>query len=207
MAIGAVFIAREPKTVLMECVALLVAITSMGLTRAWTKSLKLVLPMTALVFAIALISFDIHVALLLSVRLLNLLAVSFIFFRAVSPEEMGGALREIGVPYGFAFILTTGMRYVPLIKQKMRNVVDAQSSRGIDLRPRIKNVPNIMALLMPLLAQSFILSDQLAIAMESRGFGRKGRSSRRHYRLTFWEYALILASLTFLVFFAWWERG
>ncbi len=207
MAIGAVFVAREPKTLILECVALLVAITSTGLMRAWTKSLRLVLPMTALVFAIALISFDIRVALLLSIRLLNLLAVSFIFFQTVTPEEMGGGLIKMGVPYGFTFILSTAMRYVPLIGQKIRNIIDAQRSRGIDLRPRIKNVPNIMALLMPLLAQSFILSDQLAIAMESRGFGRKGRSSRKQYRLTFWEYCLMLASLTFLLFFAWWERG
>jgi energy-coupling factor transport system permease protein len=162
--------------------------------------------MTALVFAIALISFDIRVALLLSIRLLNLLAVSFIFFQTVTPEEMGGGLKKMGVPYGFTFILSTAMRYVPLIGQKIRNIIDAQRSRGIDLRPRIKNVPNIMALLMPLLAQSFILSDQLAIAMESRGFGRKGRSSRKQYRLAFWEYGLMLACLTFLAFFAWWER-
>ena len=163
--------------------------------------------MVALVFVIALFSFDIRAALVLSVRLINLLVVSFIFFRVVSPEEMGGALQKIGVPYEFAFILTTAMRYVPLIGQKVRNIIDAQRSRGIDLRPRLRNVTNFMALLMPLLVQSFVLSDELAMAMESRGFGRKGRSSRKHYRLTFWEYVLILASLTFLLLFAWWERG
>jgi len=207
MAIGAVFIAQAPETVLLECVALLVTIPLLGLTRAWAQSLRFALPMVALVFAIALLSFDIRVALVLSVRLLNLLAVSFVFFRAVSPEEVGGALRKMGLPYGFVFILTTAMRYVPLIGQKIRNIIDAQRARGIDLRPRLKNVPNFVALLMPLLVQSFILSDELAMAMESRGFGRKGRSSRKHYRLTVWEYALMLASLTFLLCFAWWERG
>ena len=207
MAIGAVFIAQAPETVLLECIALLVTIPLLGLTRAWAHSLRFALPMVALVFAIALFSFDIRVALVLSVRLLNLLAVSFVFFRAVSPEEVGGALKKMGLPYGFVFILTTAMRYVPLIGQKIRNIIDAQRARGIDLRPRLKNVPNFMALLMPLLVQSFILSDELAMAMESRGFGRKGRSSRKQYRLTVWEYALMLASLTFLLCFAWWERG
>ena len=207
MAIGAVFIAREPETLILECVALLISIPLLGLTGAWMKSLRLVLPMIFLVFAIALFSFDLRAASVLSTRLLNLLAVSFIFFRAVSPEEMGGGLKKIGIPYGFAFILTTAMRYVPLIGQKIRNIIDAQRSRGIDFRPRLKNVPNFMALLLPLLAQSFVLSDELAMAMESRGFGRKGRSSRKQYRLTFWEYGLMLAALIFLLFFAWWERG
>ncbi len=207
MAIGAVFVAREPETVILESVALLITITLLGLTRAWIKSLRFVLPMVALIFAISLFSFDIQVALVLSVRLLNLLAVSFVFFRATSPEELGDALRKMGLPYEFAFILATAMRYVPLLGQKIRNIVDAQRSRGIDLRLRLRNVQNFMALLMPLLAQSFVLSDELAMAMESRGFGRKGRSSRKQYRLTFWEYVLMLASLIFLLFFAWWERG
>ena len=207
MAIGAVFLAREPETLILESVALLSTIALLGLTRAWIKSLRFVLPMIALIFAISLFSFDIQVALVLSVRLFNLLAVSFVFFRATSPEELGDALRKMGVPYEFAFILTTAMRYVPLLGQKIRNIVDAQRSRGIDLRPRLKNVPNFMALLMPLLAQSFVLSDELAMAMESRGFGRKGRSSRKQYRLTFWEYGLMLASLSLLLFFAWWEWG
>jgi len=206
MAIGAVFIAQAVETLLLECVALLVTIPLLGLTRAWAQSLRFALPMVALVFVIALLSFDIRVALVLSVRLFNLLAVSFVFFRAVSPEELGGGLRKMGLPYGFVFILTTAMRYVPLIGQKTRNIMDAQRSRGIDLRLRLKNVPNFMALLMPLLVQSFILSDELAMAMESRGFGRKGRSSRKQYRLTLWEYVLMLASLTFLLGFAWWER-
>jgi energy-coupling factor transport system permease protein len=207
MAIAAVFIAREPETLLVECVALLITLPLIGLTTAWMKSLRFVLPMVALVFIIALFSFDLRVAAVLSIRLFNLLAVSFIFFQAVTPEEMGGGLRKMGVPYGFTFILSTAMRYVPLIGQKIRNIIDAQRSRGIDLRPRLKNVPNFMALLMPLLAQSFILSDELAIAMETRGFGRKERSSRKQYRLAFWEYGLMLASLSLLLLFAWWERG
>ncbi len=207
MAIVAVLIAREPKTLLWESVVLLFTIPLLRLTRAWMKSLRFVLPMVTLVFAIAVLSFDTRVASVLSIRLVNLLAVSFIFFRALSPEELGGALRKLGVPYGFAFILTTAVRYVPLIGQKIRHIMDAQHSRGIDLRPRLKNVPNYMALLMPLLAQSFVLADELAMAMESRGFGRKGRSSRVQYRLAFWEYGLMLASLILLLCFAWWERS
>ena len=207
MAIAAVLIARESKTLFLECVALLITIPFLGLTKAWMKSLRLVLPMVSLVFIIALFSFDLQQAAMLSIRLVNLLAVSFIFFQAVTPEEMGGGLRKMGVPYEFTFILSTAMRYVPLIGQKIRNIIDAQRSRGIDLRPRLKNVTNFMALLMPLLLQSFVLSDELAVAMESRGFGRKRRSLRKQYRLNFWEYVLMLASLAFLLLFAWWEMG
>jgi energy-coupling factor transport system permease protein len=207
MAIGAVFVAQEPETLLAECILLLVALPLLGIGRAWLHSLRFLLPMVGLVFVIGFISFDILTTLVLSIRLINLLNVCFIFFRSVSPEEMGNGLNKIGIPYVFTFILTTAMRYVPLIGLKINHIFDAQRSRGIDLRPKLRNMTNFMALLMPLLAQSFILSDELAMAMESRGFARKRRSSRRQYRLNLLDYLLMVLSLALLVLFTWWERG
>jgi energy-coupling factor transport system permease protein len=207
MAIAAVFVAREPKTLVVESIILLAALPLLGMGKDWAHSFRYFWPMLGLVFVIAFFSFNLQVALLLVIRLFNLLSVSFVFFRTVSPEEIGATLNKIGVPYAFAFILTTAMRYVPLIRLKIRHIIDAQSSRGIDLRPRLRNVGNFMALLMPLLAQSFLLSDELALAMESRGFGRKGRSSRRQYDLTFWDYFLLVGALLVLILFAFWERS
>ena len=205
-AMAAVFVARKPETLVVESIILLAALPLLGLGKEWAHSFRYFWPMLGLVFIIAFFSFDLQAALLLATRLFNLLTVSFVFFRTVTPEEMGATLNKLGVPYGFAFILTTAMRYVPLIRLKIRHIIDAQSSRGIDLRPRLRNVANFMALLMPLLAQSFVLSDELAVAMESRGFGRKGRSSRRQYGLTFLDYSLMVGALLLLVLFAFWER-
>jgi energy-coupling factor transporter transmembrane protein EcfT len=207
MAIAAVLIAREPSTLIVETVVVLISVPFMGMGKKIIRSFRLIWPMMVPVFIIGLLFFNLQVALLLTIRLFTLLTVSFVFFRAINPEETGFALRKIGIPFGFSFILTTGMRYVPLIGQKIRSISDAQRARGIDLRPRIKNIGNLIALLMPLLVQSFLLSDELALAMESRGFGCKGRSSLKNYRLTLKEYGLMIASLAFLVAFAWWERG
>lgn len=80
-------------------------------------------------------------------------------------------------------------------------------SRGIDLRPRLRNVPNFIALLMPLLIQSFLLAEELAMAMEARGFGLKGRTFRRIYRITPKDVVLILLSLILLAVFLWWEAA
>ena len=203
---AAVFVARKPETLVVESIILLAALPLLGLGKEWAHSFRYFWPILGLVFIIAFFSFDLQAALLLATRLFNLLTVSFVFFRTVTPEEMGATLNKLGVPYGFAFILTTAMRYVPLIRLKIRHIIDAQSSRGIDLRPRLRNVGNFLALLMPLLAQSFVLSDELAVAMESRGFGRKGRSSRRQYGLTFLDCSLMVGALLLLVLFAFWER-
>jgi energy-coupling factor transport system permease protein len=207
MAVAAVFVARKPEALVVESVILLATLPLLGMGKEWAHSFRYFWPMLGLVFVIAFFSFNLQTACLLAIRLFNLLTVSFVFFRTVSPEEMGAALHKLGVPYGFAFILTTAMRYVPLIRQKIRNIIDAQSSRGIDFRPRLRNAGNFMALLMPLLAQSFVLSDHLALAMESRGFGRKGRSSRRQFDLTFLDWVLMVGALLVLLLFAFWEKG
>ncbi len=207
MAIAAVFIAQRPYTLVAEGMIVFMLLPLLGNGRALIRSLRLVWVMVALVFVVAYLSFDTQTALLLSLRLLNLLTVSFVFFHRLTPDELGDALKKMGVPHAFAFILTGGMRYVPLIGQKIRHIMNAQQSRGIDLRPRIGNIRNFMALLIPLLVQSFVLSDELAIAMESRGFARKDRSWRREYRLTPVEYVVIFASLILVIAFAWWERG
>ena len=159
-----------------------------------------------LVFAIGLIFFGLPTAVTLVLRLFNLLALSFVFFQAVGPDELAGSLQKMGVPFGFTFILTTGMRYVPLIGRRIRNIRDAQHARGIDLRFRLKNLPNLAALLVPLILQSFILADDLALAMESRGFARKHRGSRREYHIRSWEYLLMAVAIVLLGLLMWMER-
>ena len=144
MAIGAVLIGRKSETLIVEAIVLMASLPVLGMWRPWVRSLRLIGPMIGMVFIISLLSFDLSVALILSVRLVNLLTVSFIFFRSIEPEELGGALRKMGLPFSFAFILTTAMRYVPLMGQKIRHILDAQLSRGIDLRPRPRNVGNFM---------------------------------------------------------------
>jgi energy-coupling factor transport system permease protein len=43
----------------------------------------------------------------------------------------------------------------------------------------------------PLLIQAFQLGDDLAAAMESRGFGRPGRTFRRDYRMRAVDWAVL----------------
>ena len=204
--IALLLIAHRPETLIVSGIIILLALFLLGKTTVLIRSLRLIGPMVGLVFIIAFISFDLRLAVLLALRLFNLLTVSLVFFRSISPDELGDALKNLKLPFEFIFILTTGMRYVPLLGQKVRLIIDAQQSRGIDLGPRLKNIVNFMALMMPLLVQAFILSDDLAMAMECRGFNCKGRSSRKQYHLTRHDYLLLALSLLFFVAFTWWER-
>lgn len=203
---AAILMARHPQTIIAESILVLAALPLCGLTIPWLRSLRLMLPMLALVFAVSLIAFDLQIAGLLTLRLCSLYTLSMILFNSISPAEMSAALQKMGMPYEFSFILTTALHYVPLMGQKIRHIKDAQQSRGIDLRLRIKNAKNFLALLAPLLIQSFVLADELAMAMQLRGFGSKTRTIRQQYRLAVGEYLLLAAGILALVVLLWWER-
>jgi len=207
MAIAAVLIADRPQTLLGEGLVVACLLIVLGVGTGIGAFLRLSLPMVGLVFVISWISFDLIQASLLSLRLFNLFTVSSIFFSAMGADDLGAALRKMRLPFGLVFILITAMRYVPLIGQKARDIVAAQQSRGIDLRPKIRNVHNLMALMVPLLVQSFRLADDLALAMESRGFDLKNRTFRRDYDLRAKDWVVIAGAFVCLVAFVFWERG
>jgi len=207
MGIAAIVITRETVPLAVGLCLLCAGLFAFKMVRPWIRALKLMLPLVGLVFVIAIISFTPDIALTLSLRLLDLLTLSFLFFQGIGPQELGDSFRKMGLPYEFSFILTTSLRYVPSMGRRISRIVDAQRSRGIDLRPRLRNLPNFVALLMPFLVQAFVLSEQLAMAMESRGFAKTGRSFRREYRISFAEYAVMVIALGLLVLYIIWEKG
>lgn len=207
VCIGAILVASRLEVLAAQSALILILLLATRLAGKWWRAMRLLWATMVMVFVVVYLSFDIRQALVASAKLFNLLTVSFVFFNNISPQEMADALRKMHVPYGFSFILTTAMRYVPLIGQKTRNIMDAQMSRGIDLRFRPRNIKNIMALLVPLTVQSFMLSEQLGMAMEMRGFARAGRTVRRTYQLRLIDYLAIVVSSISLAMFTCWHIG
>jgi energy-coupling factor transport system permease protein len=64
-----------------------------------------------------------------------------------------------------------------------------------------------MALLLPLLVQCFLLADELALAMEARGFSGKRRTLRRPARLGSRDWAIMTAAFCALLLLFYWEKG
>jgi energy-coupling factor transport system permease protein len=188
--------------------AVLVAILLLlGERKVRARSLRLMVPMTLLVFVLGFLFFDLDIALSLLLRVFSLLGISAVCFACLHPEDLGAALGLLKIPPGPAFMLTAGLRYVPLIEQKIRSIRDAQQARGIDLRPKLRNIGHWMALLLPLLVQCFLLADELALAMEARGFSSKRRKPRRPARLQTRDWAVMIAALCALSWLVYWERG
>ena len=203
--VGAVLASQSIGALVAEAAAVAILLLS-GRERP-VRSLRLMGPMVVLVFVLGIVFFDLETALALTMRVFSLLGISAVCFASLRPEEVGAALAELKIPPGPAFMLTAGLRYVPLIEQKIRSIRDAQQARGIDLRPKLANVGHWMALLLPLLVQCFLLADELALAMEARGFSGKRRTLRRPARLGFRDWAVMATVFCALLLLIYWERG
>lgn len=172
---------------------------ALGLLRPWLRTLRMTLAMIAIVFVISFFNFGPMTALTTCLRLLAIVTGFFVFFQTTAPEDLASVLVKMGLPYAFAFILTTAMQFVPVIQRRLAEVRDAQRARGIRLEWDLASLPNYPALLVPLLVSSFQLADRLAEAMESRGFGSPHRTFAIPYRLRWRDYGLLLLAAAGLV--------
>jgi len=159
----------QPVWLIVELGALVLMVVAVGEGKQYLSWLGMVGVMTASWFLISLLAFDLAAAVMAGLRLLTLTSAFFVFFRTTAPEDLANALVKTGLPYEVAFVLSTSLQFVPVLTRKARNVVDAQRSRGIPLKPGLSALRHYPALMAPLLVQSFQLADELAAAMESRG--------------------------------------
>lgn len=196
---------RELSWLAAELAVLAAVVVLLGLGAAWLRTLRLLAVMTAAAVVIAAVSFGLVTALVVCLRWLGIATAFFLFFQTTLPEELGDSLVKMGMPYALAFIFSSSMQFVPVIARRAHEVMDAQRSRGIRLEGDLASLRNYPALLGPLLLQSFKLSDELAEAMESRGFGSPRRTLAKDYRLGLWDW-VVLGVVT-VVFLTLWVLG
>lgn len=88
---------------------------------------------------------------------------------------------KLKVPYTYAFMFVTSLRFIPTFMQEMDQIIQAQCSRAhrLDNRNFIKKFISLCPLAIPLMVSSVKKAERLAISMETRGFGN-GRRSYLH---------------------------
>lgn len=190
---------RKLSWLLPEWGVIYVAIVVIEKGGAYARWLRLTLPMALFFGAVTWWTADGETGLMAALALLNLVSVFFVFFSTTAPEDLGNSLVKIGLPYPVAFVFSTSLQFVPVIGRKARSVLDAQRSRGIPLEPGWSALRHYPAFLGPLLIQAFQLAEELAAAMEARGFGRPGRTFYRDYRMGPADWLAIAASLLVLI--------
>lgn len=97
-------------------------------------------------------------------------------------------LLAVKVPvYEIALMLSIALRFVPTLMDETEKIMNAQRARGVDFGEGniFQQMKAIVPLLIPLFVSSFNRAEELATAMEARGY--QGGEGRSKYRLLKWE--------------------
>lgn len=146
--------------------------------------------------------------LYISLRFTLLILVTSLLTLTTSPisitdgmEELLNPLKKWKVPvHELALMMSISLRFIPTLMEETDKIMKAQMARGIDfssgpIKDRIKAV---VPLLVPLFVSSFKRAEELATAMEARGY--RGGEGRTKYRQLSWGTAdsLLMVSLVIL---------
>jgi energy-coupling factor transport system permease protein len=82
--------------------------------------------------------------------------------------------------------------------------MDAQRSRGLSLKPGFKAIRHYPRFFVPILVQAFQMAEELAEAMEARGFGRRPRSCLYRHRMTAVDAAALAGAASTAGLWIWW---
>jgi energy-coupling factor transport system permease protein len=112
-------------------------------------------------------------------------------------------LKYIGIPVGvFSMLISLTLRFIPTLLGESKKIMNAQASRGVDFAEgNLKEkVTQIISLLIPMFVISFKRAEDLADAMEARGYviGAK-RTKLDELKLRFGDY---LSFVIMAIFFA-----
>ena len=120
-----------------------------------------------------------------------------------SPEELVGGiekllrpLRYLRIPtYDIAMMISVALRLMPLLLEELARIRAAQAARGADLTAgRIADrVKAAAALPVPLVLSAIRRADELADAMEARGYQSAPRTSLREMRITAVDAAALMS--------------
>src|SRR5919199_5304460 len=125
-----------------------------------------------------------------------------IFLSTTRNEEIATGLVKLGIPYRFAFAVSTALRLVPTIAATGSTIGQAQRSRGLDLESGnlIERVRKNAPLLVPVFVSTIRSTNVFSMALESKGFG--AASKRTFFLQTAMGRRDVLVMVVFVVLLA-----
>ncbi|MEI4832478.1 energy-coupling factor transporter transmembrane protein EcfT [Bacillus sp. FJAT-53711] len=139
----------------------------------------------------------------ISIRFLVIILMTTLLTLTTTPIEITDGmetllhpLKRLKVPvHEIALMMSISLRFIPTLMDETSKIMKAQASRGIDFAggPIKDRLKAIISLLVPLFISAFKRAEDLAIAMEARGYQSNGY--RTKFRQLEWKW---LDTLTLL---------
>jgi energy-coupling factor transport system permease protein len=137
----------------------------------------------------------------IAIRIDTTIIAGMIFLSTTRNEEVGIGLVRLGIPYRFAFAVSTAFRLVPMIVATGLTIGQAQRSRGLDLESGsiFERIRKHLPLLVPVFVTTVRSTNVFSMALESKGFGaRPGRTFFLHTAITGRDVLVMVAFVVLL---------
>lgn len=145
------------------------------------------------------------------VRIVSLIFISSLLTLSTRPTDLNNGLEsvlkpleKIGIKTSIVAMMTSiALRFIPTLINEAERILKAQASRGVDFKEgRLsEKVIQIISLLIPMLFVAIKRAEDLANAMEARGY-IPGEERTKLYELKyrFTDYLTIAVSISFIIF-------
>ncbi len=143
------------------------------------------------------------------VRLMLMIIITTVLTATTKPldltlgiEKLLKPFEKVGVPaHIIAMMISIALRFIPTLIEETQRIMNAQASRGVDLENgSIKEkIMAILSLIVPLFVSAFDRADQLANAMEARGYDPSRQRTRyKVLKMQAIDYASMILSVVVL---------
>lgn len=141
--------------------------------------------------------------LFISCRFFFLIAITTLLTLTTTPIEITDGMESLLHPFKklhfpvheLALMMSISLRFIPTLMQETEKIIKAQSARGAKFTTGTikERLQSIVPLLIPLFINAFKRAEDLAYAMEARGYrGGEGRTKLRELSWNFKETAVLL---------------
>lgn len=131
--------------------------------------------------------------LMMATRLVLLILGTSMLTLTTSPMQLTDGIetllkpgKKIGIPaHELAMMMTIALRFIPTLLEETEKIMKAQMARGADFQSGgiMQRARSLIPLLVPLFVNAFRRADDLAIAMEARGYrGGEGRTKLKELK-------------------------
>jgi energy-coupling factor transport system permease protein len=131
----------------------------------------------------------------ISARLFFLILITSLLTLTTTPIDITDGLENLLSPFKrfnlpvheFALMMSISLRFIPTLLQETEKIMKAQMARGAEFSsgPIKERVKAFIPLLVPLFISAFKRAEDLALAMEARGY--RGGEGRTKLRLLKWR--------------------
>lgn len=146
--------------------------------------------------------------LFIVLRLMMMVMVTTLLTATTSPldltlgiEDLLSPFRRLGVPaHEIAMMISIVLRFIPTLIEDTQRIMNAQASRGVDFQDgSIKEkLGAIISMIIPLFISSFMRAEDLADAMEARGY-YPGKERTRYKQLKIRQSDVLFLIAAFVV--------